>query len=219
MTIELHVFTPSPRAFKVLVVANHLELPYQLRFLDLRKGEQREPGYAGMNPNMRMPTLKDGEYVLWESNAIQQYLASQRPQSELLPAEPKARLDVTRWQFWDLAHWDSACAIFVFERLVKPLFTGVNEVDPAAIARGEPMFHRAARVLDGQLARHEFVTGSKLTLADFSLGAGMTVAGAARLPVEDYPHINRWHQALAALPAWAKTLRQQSEPLPALSAG
>jgi glutathione S-transferase len=73
MTIELYVFPPSPRAFKVLSVANYLEIPYQLRLVDLRKGEQRTPQYAGMNPNLRMPTLKDGDYVLWEANAIRQF--------------------------------------------------------------------------------------------------------------------------------------------------
>lgn len=209
--IELHVFPPSPRAFKVLVVANYLELPYQIRFVDLRKGEQRTPAYASMNPNMRMPTLKHGEYVLWESNAILQYLASQRPQAGLLPFDEQARLDVTRWQFWDLAHWDSACAVFVFERVIKPLFLGVQAADPAAIARGEEMFHRAASVLDGQLARNEFVGGPNLTLADFSIGSAMTMAAAAEYPVQEYRQIDRWHRSLAALPAWQRTRQQQSD--------
>ncbi len=216
MTIELYVFPPSPRAFKVMSVANYLELPYTARFVDLRKGEHRSPQYAEMNPNLRMPTLRDGDFVLWESNAIQQYLALQRPQAGLLPADERARLDVTRWQFWDLAHWDSACSVFVFERVVKPLFTGVAEADADAIARGEAMFQRAARVLDAQLSRNEFVTGSHLTLADFAIGAAMTLAGPARYPLEGYPHIGRWYRSLAALPAWSRTLQQQAAPLPAL---
>jgi glutathione S-transferase len=79
MAIELYVFPPSPRAFKVLAVANHLEIPYTTHLVDLGKGEQRAPGYAALNPNMRMPTLKDGDFVLWEANAILQYLAVQKP--------------------------------------------------------------------------------------------------------------------------------------------
>ena len=70
MAIELYVFQPSPRAFKVMAVANHLGLDCELRLIDLRKGDQKGPQYAALNPNMRMPTLKDGDFVLWESNAI-----------------------------------------------------------------------------------------------------------------------------------------------------
>ncbi|TMK02821.1 MAG: glutathione S-transferase family protein [Alphaproteobacteria bacterium] len=100
---ELYVFPPSPRAFKVMAFANYLGIEPTLHMLDLIKGEQKSPQYAALNPNMRMPTLKEGDYVLWESNAILQYLAAKRPQTGLLPADEKARLDVTRWQFWDLA--------------------------------------------------------------------------------------------------------------------
>jgi Glutathione S-transferase, N-terminal domain len=69
MTIELYV-PPRPRAFKVMAVANHLGVDWTLRPDDLVKGEQKSPEFAALNPNMRMPVLKDGDYVLWESNAI-----------------------------------------------------------------------------------------------------------------------------------------------------
>ena len=173
MTIELYVFPPSPRAFKVMAVANYLGLDWTLRFIDLPKGEQRTPQYAALNPNMRMPTLKDGDYVLWESSAILQYLASKRPESGLYPSDQRARLDVTRWQFWELAHWDPACAVFAFEHVAKRLLLGGGEPDQAALAKGAELFHRAAKVLDGQLAGKKFITGDTLTLADFSLGAAL----------------------------------------------
>jgi len=53
---------------------------------------------------MRMPTLRDGDYVLWESNAIAQIPCAEKRKAGLLPLDERARLDVTRWQFWDLAH-------------------------------------------------------------------------------------------------------------------
>ena len=133
MTIELHVFPPSPRAFKVMALANYLGIEPTLHVLDLIKGDQKSPEYAALNPNMKMPTLCDGDYVLWESNAILQYLAAKRPESRLLPVDEKARLDVTRWQFWDLAHWDPACTVFIFENLVKPVVLKSGEPDPATL--------------------------------------------------------------------------------------
>jgi glutathione S-transferase len=212
MSIELYVFPPSPRAFKAMAVANHLGLDWTLRMIDLPKGEHMTPQYAELNPNMRMPTLKDGDYVLWESNAILQYLATRKPESGLLPKDEMARLDVTRWQFWDLAHWHPACALFAFEYVIKPIVLANGEPDMVAIAKGTEEFHRVASVLDGQLRGKKFVTGDTLTLADFSLGAAMNLVGVAHYPIEPYAEIKRWYETLRALPAWQKTLAQCALP-------
>jgi glutathione S-transferase len=211
MSIELYVFPRSPRAFKVMVVANHLGLDWTPHVLDARRGDHTTPQYAALNPNKRMPTLKDGDYVLWESNAIGQYLAGKKPESGLLPQDERARLEVTRWQFWDLAHWDPACVPFLFEYVAKPAL-GLGEPDPAAVAKGADAFHRLAAVLDGQLADKRFVTGERLTLADFALGAPLIYAEAAHFPLERYGEIKRWHAALSALPAWQRTLAQTAMP-------
>jgi glutathione S-transferase len=151
MSIELYVFPPSPRAFKTMAVANHLGLEWTLRLLDLPKGEHMTPQYGALNPNMRMPTLRDGDYVLWESNAICQYLASKKPESGLLPKDERARFDVTRWQFWDLAHWDPACAVFAYEYVVKPFVLRSGEPDMAAVAK--PRRQGAGRPAQGQAVR------------------------------------------------------------------
>ncbi len=212
MTIELYVFPPSPRAFKVMVVANHLGIETTLRFVDLVKGDQRAPQYAALNPNMRMPTLKDGDYVLWESGAIAQYLAGKKPESGLLPQDERGRLDVTRWQFWDVCHWDPTCAVFIFEHVVKPIVLKSGEPDQAAIAKGVENFHRAAKVLDDQLRGKKFVTGETLTLADFAIGASINLGDMAHYPIGQYGEIRRWYANLRALPAWQKTLAQCAMP-------
>jgi glutathione S-transferase len=212
MTIELYVFPPSPRAFKVLAVANHLGIETRLHFVDLRKGDQRAPEYAALNPNERMPTLKDGDFVLWESNAILHYLAARKPESGLLPSDERRRLDVLRWQFWDSSHWDPACAAFIFEYLVKPAVLGIGEPDMAAVAKGAAAFNRAAKVLDAHLNGRRYVTGGALTLADFSLGAALNLAPMAHIPVEPFGEISRWYRELRALPAWQKTLADSLPP-------
>ncbi len=208
MTIELYAFPPSPRAFKVMALANHLGLDWTLRPIDLVKGEQRAPEYAALNPNMRMPTLKDGDFVLWESGAILQYLAGKKPESGLLPTDETGRLNVTRWQFWDMSHWDPACAIFLFENVVKAVVLKSGEPDQAQLEKGAELFHRAAKVLDAQLKRNKYVAGDRLTVADFSIGAPLHYAAMARLPLESYPEITRWYGTVRALPAWQKTLAQ-----------
>lgn len=212
MSIELYVFPPSPRAFKVMAVANHLGLDCQIRVLDMRQGAHKSSEYGAMNPNMRMPTLKDGDWVLWESEAIMQYLALKKPEANLLPKDEKARLDVTRWQFWNLAHWDPHCAVFIFENFVKPRLMGITEPDRAALERVQEPFDRSARVLDGHLKGRTWVAGNAVSLADFSLGAALNVAGPAGIPLAPYAEIRRWFAGLGALPAWQRTLAQASAP-------
>ncbi len=216
MSIEIFAFSLSPRAFKTLVTASHLGVDYTLRELNPRAGDFQKPDYAAINPNMRMPTLKDGDYIVWEANAILQYLALQKPDSGLLPKGERARLDVTRWQFWDLAHWDPVCGVYTFENVAKPLVMGINDPDTAALAVAEEKFNRSAKVLDDQLKGKKFVTGDSLTVADFSLGCALVHAEMAKIPLGSYLEIKRWLANLQALPAWQKTLAAQQPVVAAL---
>jgi len=203
MTIKLHVFPLSPRAFKVLFAANHLGIDYEMAFVDLPGQAQKTPGYTALNPNQRMPVLEDDGFVLWESNAIVQYLASLRPQSGLLPADMKARMTAVKWQFWESAHFDPACAIFMFERIVKPAF-GRGEASPQELERGAELMVRLGPVLDAALQKTRYVAGDALTVADISLGATLVSADQAKMPIEPYRAIQRWRAELSQLPGWIK---------------
>ena len=134
--IKLHVAPPSPRAFKVLAVARHLGLDFELCPVDLLNGAHLRPEFAALNPNRRMPVLEDDGFVLWESNAITQYLASKKPERGLLPTDPRKCADVSRWQFWESCHWDPACATLIFERMLKKVL-GQGDPTPAHVEKGE----------------------------------------------------------------------------------
>ncbi len=205
MSLKLHVFPPSPRAFKVLALASHLRLDFEVCMVDFVKGTHKTPEFTLLNPNQRMPVMEDGDFVLWESNAILQYLAAKRPESRVLPADPRKRALMNQWQCWDLAHWDPACATLIFERVVKPAF-GRGAEDPAKIAEGLEKFARFAPVLEGQLSRTRFVVGDEPTLADFSIGAPLNTQPIVRFPLDAYPNIMRWYKALTELPGWSKSI-------------
>ena len=201
MTLKLHVFPISPRAFKVLLTVHHLGIDYEMRFVDLTKGEQKSPEFTALNPNQRMPVLEEDGFVLWESNAIVEYLASKR--DGWLPREARDRVALTKWLYWDSNHWDPTCAIFIYERIIKP-FLNLGEPSAHEIARGEEHFNRLASVLNGQLEKHRFVMGNALSIADFSIGAPLTMAERVGYPLENYRAIQRWHADLGSLPAWQK---------------
>src|SRR5437763_585216 len=167
MSLKLYVFPPSPRGFKILFAAHHLGLDYELRLVDLTKGDQKSPAFLALNPNGRMPVLVDDGFVLWESNAIVEYLVA-KAGGAWLPREPRDRLALTKWLYWESNHWDPTSSIFVFERLVKPFF-GLGETSESEVAKAETTFHRLAGVLNGELDKHRYVAGDSLTIADLAI--------------------------------------------------
>lgn len=213
MGLKLHAFPQSPRGFKVLAVANHLGLDYEFCFCDLTKGDQKQAWFTAINPNQRMPALEDGDFTLWESNAIIQYLASKRP-GALAPTDAQGAADVARWMFWESTTWDPACAILAFERIVKPFFSGESP-DPSEVERGLAKFAFAAGILEGHLACRDYVCGEAPSLADFSVASGLVIADRAQYPLGAYPQIRRWGARMAELPAWRAAMALQQQPVAA----
>jgi glutathione S-transferase len=209
--MKIHAFPPSPRAFKVLLVANHLGADYEFCFCDLTKGAQKSDAHTLLNPNQKMPVLEDGDFKLWESNAIIQYLAAKSPGAGLIPNDEKARADVMRWMFWESTTWDPAIATLAFERVVKGRFGG-GPADPLEVEKGLLKFNRAAAILNAHLKGRDFISGDRLSLADFAVAADLTMAEAALLPLEPYREIQRWSARLAELPAWKAARAMQQAP-------
>jgi glutathione S-transferase len=200
--MKLYIFLPSTRVLAVVALKNHLALDCELNLMDLGRGDQLTPAYLALNPNRKMPTLKDGEFVLWESNAILFYMAAKRPESELWPSDLRGQADVLRWLAWESAHWDAeSCGMVAFEKASKAVL-GLGAPDPAFIARGEQNFVRFAAVLDDWLKGRAWLIGERLTIADFSIGAFVPSATRLGLPIARYSEIGRWYEGLAALPAW-----------------
>jgi glutathione S-transferase len=203
--MKLYVLPPSPRAFKVIALKNHLGLDCETQIVDLGKGDQLTPEYVAMNPNRKMPVLEDNGFVLWESNAILFYLAS-KARSALWPQDARCQADVLRWLAWESAHWDAESVGMVGYEKVSRGVLGLGPPDPAFIARGEQNFARFAAVLNQSLKGRKWITGDDLTIADFSIGAWIPVAEGLHLPVAEYPEIGQWYSNLAELPAWRTSL-------------
>jgi glutathione S-transferase len=216
--MKLYVFPPSGRALGVVALQNHLALDCEVRTIDLSGGDQRSPEYLALNPNSKMPTLEDDGFALWEANAILLYLAAKRPESGLWPSDVKGQADVLRWLAWESAHWDAeSIGMVVFEKSSKAVM-GLGPPDPAFIVRGEQNFVRFAAVLDASLRGKTWLTGERLTIADFSIGGLVPSAERAGLPVRDFPEIVRWYSGLAALPAWRAALAIRNAALAAWQA-
>jgi glutathione S-transferase len=204
--VKLYVTPPSPRAFKVIALKNHLDIECETQFVDLGKGDQLTPEYATMNLNKKMPMLEDDGFVLWESNAILFYLASKRPERGLWPAEVRRQSDVIRWLAWESAHWDAESFGMVgYEKVSRAVLHRAGSADPSFIARGEGNFARFAEVLNTSLKGRIWLVGEAPPIAEFAIGAWIPVASRLDLPIEKYPEIVRWYEGLAALAGWRES--------------
>lgn len=204
--MKLYAFPPSPNTWKVRAVAAHLSIPLELELVDLTK--PRPTDYLAVNPSGRTPTLVDGDFTLSESNAIMQYLASQKPNS-LWPNDPRVRADIMRWQSWQLAHWGSdACVPLVFNRLVKKILN-LGPPDEAAVSKAIKAFDKEAALLDAHLAKQPYLVGDEVTLADFSVAANLLPHKEAELPLEPYVHVQEWFGRVSSLPCWRETAPQR----------
>jgi glutathione S-transferase len=200
--MKLYIFQPSARALGVVALKNYLGLDCEVQPIDLGRGDQLSPQYLALNPNRKMPTLEDDGFVLWEANAILFYMAAKHPKCGLWPFDLRCQADVLRWLAWESAHWDAeACGMVTFEKVSKAVL-GLGAPDPAFIARGEQNFVRFAAVLDDRLKGRTWLTGERLTIADFSIGALVPTATRLGLPLSQFSEIGRWYDGLAALPAW-----------------
>jgi glutathione S-transferase len=185
------------------VNATILHLGLDVEIVEQGFGDLKKPDYLALNPNGKVPTLVDGDFKLWESRAMMQYLGSKKP-SPLWPSDPRKQADIARWQFWEASHLSKGTGAFTFENLSKKIFMK-QDPDPVALAAGEKEFHAFAPLLNAQLEGKSFITGSDLTLADFSVGACFSFAEPSGLPWGNYAHIRSWYARLGEIPAWKST--------------
>lgn len=192
--MKLYTNLFSPNARKVHAVAAELGIELETETVDLRAGEQRTPEYLALNPNGKVPTLVDGETVLWESNAIICYLAG-RKDTELWPKSEK-RYDILRWMFWESNHLSNA-----LNRIFGEKFFRRDNPNVATIERATKDFRKYAQILDANLENRSYVTGDTLTLADFAIGAGFGYIVPLDLPVDGLDNIHRWWSAFSSTPS------------------
>ena len=172
----------SPR--KACAVANYLKAPVEFIYLDLPKGEQQAPAYLAINPNGKVPTLVDGDRILWEADAVMCYL-SERMGADLWPQDSSRQLDIVRWFSWDARHFGRASGALYFEHIIKPRF-GIGVPDPARIAQAVGEFRRYAAVLNGHLKNRKWLVGDGLTVADFSVAVTLLTPGRHRYPWKNF---------------------------------
>lgn len=189
---------------KVLAGLKFLQIDYKLTKIDYFTGEHKSASYIAINPNESLPALKDGDLVLWESNAILQYAADKHGRADAYPTDLAKRADVNRWLFWESSQWFPSCYVYLVENCVKPLLG--ETVDQSVLDGQADNFHKLAGILDARLQKNDWLCGAKPTIADIAVAAPMHLHGEQKLPLAQHPHLTKWMvERVEKLPAWKAT--------------
>jgi glutathione S-transferase len=202
--VKLYYHQGSPNGRRAALTAVHLGLDVELTVVDFAKAEHKSDAYTRLNPNQKVPVLVDGDFVLWESNAIMHYLTRKKPEAGLVPADDRGAAEVLRWQFWQVAHWGPSVGTLNFQRVIKGWFGGPS--DEAACEAALPEIHKLAGILDQHLRGRKYLVGDRLTLADVSVACTLMFRVPAKVPLEGYGELTRWIESIESLDAWKKTL-------------
>lgn len=192
----------SSNVMKVLWGLGELGQPFERLDVGGAFGKTDTPEYRGMNPTGLVPTLQEGDFTLWESNAILRYLGQVHASgSPLWPSDPQARANIDRWM-------DAQQT--VFNRPMSAVFWGLVRTPPdkrdlKAVEASIAETARAWRMVEAGLERHDFIAGANFTLCDIPWGVhahrwfNMNYLGLSR---PEMPALRAWYDRLCSRPAY-----------------
>jgi glutathione S-transferase len=187
---------------KVLWCLHELDLAYERIDAGMAFGRNTEPDYLAMNPNGRVPTLVEGDFVLWESNSVMRYLAmAHRPETPLYPRTPKIRAGIDRWLDWTLS---------TVQPVDRPVFwamvrTPAAQRDMIAIQKDVDAEAVVWKMADQRLSKHRYFEGDAFTLADIAVGAfARRWFGVEGVNKPKLAHLARWFAEIEKRPGFKK---------------
>jgi glutathione S-transferase len=195
--LKLYGITAS-RAFRPLWLMHELGLEYEQVPIDYRGEELSDPAFLAVNPNGRIPALVDGELVLWESMAINLYLARKYGvDSGLWPDTIEGEALALQWSFWVMNEIEGPLLSVLMHSRVLPAEKRV----PDKVSRNLGVLKAPFAVLDQALAGRDYLLGEHFTIADLNVAAVLSWCKPAHLTLEDYPHLKAWLKRCLARPA------------------
>ena len=188
----------SANVQKVMWAIGELKLPHERIDIAGAFGKNREAPYLALNPNGLVPTLEDGDLVLWESNTIVRHLARAHGKGSLEPADPKARARASQWMDWQLSVLGPA----IHETFWGLVRTAPEKRNLAAIETSKTRTTAAITILDAQLAKTAYVAGDEFSMGDIPVGIFGYRFHALVKERPPLPHFERWFAAISARPAF-----------------
>jgi glutathione S-transferase len=198
--IRLHGFPMSPNTRRAQLGLEEAGIEYELVPVDLMSGEQRSETYRALNPTARVPALVDGEFVLWESNAVLEYIAALAPAMNLGPANPRERGEISRWMYMNACHLSPAMAHIFAHSIRLP----EDQRIPKLVENGRAEVGRCLEPFNQRLATGSEFILDRLTIADISIAPTLGIASMLGVDLSQYPNVAEWHSRVRARASWKK---------------
>jgi glutathione S-transferase len=193
---------PRSRAFRTLWLAKELGLDYENVGIDFATGETRTPSYTAINPNGHVPAIDDDGFILWESMAINLYLAKKHGLGTLYPTGLQDEARAWQWSLWGMTEIERPVLTAMFNRAIYP----EGKRDAAAADAAEKDLQNPLTVLDGAVAKTPYLLGGEFTVADLNVASILSWARPARIDFAPFPKAADWLGRCALRPA-AKAAR------------
>jgi glutathione S-transferase len=193
------------RAFRTLWMAEELGLDYEHIVIETGPAGARQPDYLAVNPNGRLPAIDDDGFIMWESLAINIYLAKKHAAGSLYPATPQGEAKVAQWSLWAANEIERATNVWSFHAERLPAAERDPKIAAAAIELLAPPF----RVLDQTLADQPYLLGGAFTVADLNVAA--VALRSIAMDLSATPHYRDWLQRCYDRPAAQKVSRMRKE--------
>lgn len=156
------------------------------------------PDYLAMNPNGKIPVIKDDGFVLYESQAIIRYLATKYGKGTLAPEDPQAFAIADQWMEWYKTTFFTPF-LTLFFNICR---VEADQQDQAKIAQLNTQLEPLLEILDDQLGKHSHVAGDSFTMADIPIGGAIHRYMSLKVSHPDMPHITEWYHRLQQRPAY-----------------
>jgi glutathione S-transferase len=184
--------TDSSNVQKVLWCCSELGIEFERLDWGGKFGGNKDKDYLALNPNGLVPTMKDGDFVLWESNSIMRYLNAKYGNGRLLPSSPQGMANANRWMDWQLSTLNPAI-VPLFWNLIR---TPADKRDPKTIQNALEKTTAAWQMVENQLLQGPFVAGDQLSLGDIPVG--VWAYRWFNLPIErpKLPNLENWYERL-----------------------
>ena len=160
--------------------------------------DTKTPEYLALNPNGRVPALVDGELVLFESMAINLYLAKTYG-GKLYPSDAHDEARTLQWSFWGMTELEPLLMTMVLHKVMLP----EDQRDPKRVEAAEADIVRPLKVLDAHLADREYLLGGDFTIADLNVAGALSLAGFVGFDISEYANAARWMARCTSRPALA----------------
>ncbi len=191
--------SPRSSAGRVYWMMEELGLSYERMPLNMSQREHKSPDFMRLNPNGKVPCIVDGDFILWESMAITQYLATKH-NSPLLPKKPEETGLVAQWSYWSILEMQKHAV----EWLIQAMFVPAERKDPSIVEKAQKALIPLFGILDHTLNNKTYLVGNRFTIADLHVASVVNIVLGLGFDISAYSNVHTWIKACQDRPAWHK---------------